>query len=64
MHNVDFPLADMDSGAPWLRRAATENYEYGLAMREVKDALEAKGVQQTTNGDARGEEEEEKEEKE
>ncbi|EKX46774.1 hypothetical protein GUITHDRAFT_107547 [Guillardia theta CCMP2712] len=51
MRNVDFPLSDIDSAAPWLRRAATENYEYGLAMREVKDALEAKGVQQTVNDD-------------
>lgn len=70
MRNVDFPLSDIDSAAPWLRweagwttplgtdgllrRAATENYEYGLAMREVKDALEAKGVQQTVNGEMQG----------
>lgn len=35
MHNVDFLVEDLDSGARWLRAAATENYDYQLGMRQV-----------------------------
>ncbi|KAJ1488670.1 hypothetical protein T484DRAFT_1938693 [Baffinella frigidus] len=41
MRNVDFPLKDLDSSAQWLSRAAAENYEYGMDMRQLKDAMEA-----------------------
>jgi len=40
MKNVDFTLAEMESSAEWLKRAATENYDYGLGMRQVRDAIE------------------------
>ena len=35
MHNIDFLIQDLDSGAQWLRAAATENYDYQMGMRQV-----------------------------
>ena len=45
MHNIDFTAADLDSGAKWLRAAATENYDYNLGMRQISDTMaEMRGV--------------------
>mmetsp|Transcript_54637 Transcript_54637/g.111565 ORF Transcript_54637/g.111565 Transcript_54637/m.111565 type:complete len:338 (-) Transcript_54637:502-1515(-) len=44
MRNVDFTAAELASDAPWIQRAAAENYDYGLGMREVRDAIEEKRV--------------------
>mmetsp|Transcript_36940 Transcript_36940/g.72098 ORF Transcript_36940/g.72098 Transcript_36940/m.72098 type:complete len:338 (+) Transcript_36940:70-1083(+) len=41
MTNVDFALSDMDSSAPWMKRAAGENYDYGLGMAEIRDSINA-----------------------
>mmetsp|Transcript_9691 Transcript_9691/g.23385 ORF Transcript_9691/g.23385 Transcript_9691/m.23385 type:complete len:289 (+) Transcript_9691:2-868(+) len=41
MRNIDFTLSDMDSSSPWLKRAAAENYDYGLGMAEIRDSINA-----------------------
>ena len=38
MHNIDLLVEDLDSGARWLRAAATENYDYQMGMRQVRAA--------------------------
>ena len=57
MHNIDFTAADLDSGAKWLRAAATENYDYNLGMRQISDTMaEMRGVG-VGGGDNGGEQE-------
>ena len=39
MRNEDFTVADMDSGSEWLKLAPSENYQYGIAMKEMEGSL-------------------------
>jgi len=39
MYNIDFTVKDLDSSAAWMKRAAAENYDYGLGMAELRDKM-------------------------
>lgn len=56
MRNVDLRVEETSSSADWLRRAATENYDYSLGMRQIHDAIEAKGGAVIGRGKDDGEE--------
>ena len=44
-----------DSSAGWLKRAAAENYEYGMDMRQLKDAMAQGGaVSAESTGERQG----------